>query len=93
MITAEDREKYPPGFTDNAILDRKLVGGLTDNVLRLWLEDPVEEHPVFLALMVLIAAGGRVVFPYRLAIILTNEGVVRGLINRKRRWNILVDAL
>jgi hypothetical protein len=56
MITKADRERYPH-HTDGAILGCKLIGGLTDDALQLWLEDPRESHPIFQALLTLFNAG------------------------------------
>ena len=91
MITTEDREKHHPNCSDDHILAVKLIGGLTNDALQLWLENPVEEHPIFKALMVLMTPAGRKVRSYRLAVRLTDEARTRKLISKDDRWNLLVD--
>jgi len=81
MITEHDRQQYPR-HSDNAILGKKLIGGLTDDALQLWLDDPSSEHPILQALMTLMCAGDRVVDDYWVWQQLAQEALERKLIDK-----------
>lgn len=80
MITKADRELYL-NQTDRIILTRKIIGGLTNDALQLWIECATQQHPIFLALMTLVTADGRATNPDWLRIQLIYETYDRGIID------------
>jgi hypothetical protein len=80
MITKADRKLYPD-HTDRAILGLKIISGLTDDALQLWIEDATIQHPIFLALMTLMMAGDNVVNPNWLRLQLVYEAYDRGMVD------------
>lgn len=80
MITEADRKLYPD-HTDRAILGLKIVSGLTDDALQLWIEDPTPQHPIFQAVLTLMTAGDNVTNPNWLLAQLAYEAYDRGMIN------------
>jgi hypothetical protein len=69
--------------------NQKLIGDLTNDALRLWFDDPVEEHPVYQALMILMTAGDREVDPWWLTMELVIEASKRDLIDDET-FNMMV---
>lgn len=79
MITQYDRKHFPH-HTDEAILSWKLISGLTDDAIQLWLDDPRERHPIFQALLMLMNAGGKTTNSRWVGARLADEAYIRGLI-------------
>lgn len=80
MITQEDRKRFPH-HTDGAILGYKLIGGLSDAALQLWLDDSRASRPIFQALLTLLTAGGKTVNPRWVSARLADEVYGRELID------------
>jgi hypothetical protein len=80
MITKEDRARFPH-HTDGSILGRKLIGGLRDDAMQLWLDDPRASHPIFQALLTLMNAGGKTINTSWVGARLADEAYDRGLID------------
>ena len=80
MITKADRKRFPH-HTDGSILGIKLIGGLSDAALQLWLDDPRASHPIFQALLTLLNAGGKTINTGWVGARLADEIYDRGLID------------